>query len=209
MWTRSYTASWGDVYTHFLFWASFFLEYFFENPAQKRINLAFLSTFLSKFIPFEQFIPFLSTFLSTFLSNIQQKYFFEHFFEYSKKYSKCWVLFWVLFWELFWGFFWDFHYDKTYLCILDKQQKKTSQELRELPYTSVLESQVLMSVLSIVFFSKMSCLKSWNGRICKEFGSCTQATSNLLVGILRLSNWFCAQCCLDHSEWWLVDESVW
>ena len=115
MWTRSYTASWGDVYTHFLFWASFFLEYFFENPAQKRINLAFLSTFLSKFIPFEQFIPFLSTFLSTFLSNIQQKYFFEHFFEYSKKYSKCWVLFWVLFWELFWGFFWDFHYDKTYL----------------------------------------------------------------------------------------------
>ena len=105
----------GDVYTHFLFWASFFLEYFFENPAQKRINLAFLSTFLSKFIPFEQFIPFLSTFLSTFLSNIQQKYFFEHFFEYSKKYSKCWVLFWVLFWELFWGFFWDFHYDKTYL----------------------------------------------------------------------------------------------
>ena len=115
MWTRSYTASWGDVYTHFLFWASFFLEYFFENPAQKRINLAFLSTFLSKLIPFEQFIPFLSTFLSTFLSNIQQKYFFEHFFEYSKKYSKCWVLFWVLFWELFWGFFWDFHYDKTYL----------------------------------------------------------------------------------------------
>ena len=111
MWTRSYTASWGDVYTHFLFWASFFLEYFFENPAQKRINLAFLS----KLIPFEQFIPFLSTFLSTFLSNIQQKYFFEHFFEYSKKYSKCWVLFWVLFWELFWGFFWDFHYDKTYL----------------------------------------------------------------------------------------------
>ena len=117
MWTRSYTASWGDVYTHFLFWASFFLEYFFENPAQKRINLAFLSTFLSKLIPFEQFIPFLSTFLSTFLSNIQQKYFFEHFFEYSKKYSKCWVLFWVLFWELFWGFFWDFHYDKTYLMI--------------------------------------------------------------------------------------------
>ena len=115
MWNRSYTASWGDVYTHFLFWASFFLEYFFENPAQKRINLAFLSTFLSKLIPFEQFIPFLSTFLSTFLSNIQQKYFFEHFFEYSKKYSKCWVLFWVLFWELFWGFFWDFHYDKTYL----------------------------------------------------------------------------------------------
>ena len=115
MWTRSYTASWGDVYTHFLFWASFFLEYFFENPAQKRINLDFLSTFLSKFIAFEQFIPFLSTFLSTFLSNIQQKNFFEHFFEYSKKYSKCWVLFWVLFWELFWGFFWDFHYDKTYL----------------------------------------------------------------------------------------------
>ena len=115
MWNRSYTASWGDVYTHFLFWASFFLEYFFENPAQKRINLAFLSTFLSKFIAFEQFIPFLSTFLSTFLSNIQQKYFFEHFFEYSKKYSKCWVLFWVLFWELFWGFFWDFYYDKTYL----------------------------------------------------------------------------------------------
>ena len=115
MWNRSYTASWGDVYTHFLFWASFFLEYFFENPAQKRINLAFLSTFLSKFIPFEQFIPFLSTFLSTFLSNIQQKNFFEHFFEYSKKYSKCWVLFWVLFWELFWGFFWDFYYDKTYL----------------------------------------------------------------------------------------------
>ena len=105
----------GDVYTHFLFWASFFLEYFFENPAQKRINLAFLSTFLSKLIPFEQFIPFLSTFLSTFLSNIQQKYFFEHFFEYSKKYSKCWVLFWVLFWELFWGFFWDFRDDKTYL----------------------------------------------------------------------------------------------
>ena len=125
MWTRSYTASWGDVYTHFLFWASFFLEYFFENPAQKRINLAFLSTFLSKLIPFEQFIPFLSTFLSTFLSNIQQKYFFEHFFEYSKKYSKCWVLFWVLFWELFWEFFWDFYYDKTYL--LSKQlfrQKK-------------------------------------------------------------------------------------
>ena len=117
MWTRSYTASWGDVYTHFLFWASFFLEYFFENPAQKRINLAFLSTFLSKLIPFEQFIPFLSTFLSTFLSNIQQKYFFEHFFEYSKKYSKCWVLFWVLFWELFWGFFWDFYYDKTYLIL--------------------------------------------------------------------------------------------
>ena len=115
MWTRSYTASWGDVYTHFLFWASFFLEYFFENPAQKRINLAFLSTFFSKFIAFEQFIPFLNTFLSTFLSNIQQKYFFEHFFEYSKKYSNCWVLFWVLFWELFWGFFWDFHYDKTYL----------------------------------------------------------------------------------------------
>ena len=118
MWNRSYTASWGDVYTHFLFWASFFLEYFFENPAQKRINLAFFSTFLSKLIPFEQFIPFLSTFLSTFLSNIQQKYFFEHFFEYSKKYSKCWVLFWVLFWELFWGFFWDFHYDKTYLHIV-------------------------------------------------------------------------------------------
>ena len=115
MWNRSYTASWGDVYTHFLFWASFFLEYFFENPAQKRINLAFLSTFLSKLIPFEQFIPFLSTFLSTFLSNIQQKNFFEHFFEYSKMYSRFWVLFWVLFWELFWEFFWDFYYDKTYL----------------------------------------------------------------------------------------------
>ena len=129
MWTRSYTASWGDVYTHFLFWASFFLEYFFENPAQKRINLAFLSTFLSKLIPFEQFIPFLSTFLSTFLSNIQQKNFFEHFFEYSKKYSKCWVLFWVLFWELFWGFFWDFYYDKTYLRCSGKWYRQVLSSL--------------------------------------------------------------------------------
>ena len=105
MWTRSYTASWGDVYTHFLFWASFFLEYFFENPAQKRINLAFLSTFLSKFIPFEQFIPFLSTFLSTFLSNIQQKYFFEHFFEYSNSTQNVEYFFEYFFENFFEDFF--------------------------------------------------------------------------------------------------------
>ena len=92
-----------------LFWVLFW------ESCSKENKFGFFSTFLSKFIVFEQFISFLSTFLSTFLSNIQQKYFFEHFFEYSKKYSKCWVLFWVLFWELFWGFFWDFHYDKTYL----------------------------------------------------------------------------------------------
>jgi len=104
----------------FSFLSKLLFRVLFWESCSKKNKFGFFERFLSKFIAFEQFIPFLSTFLSTFLSNIQQKYFFEHFFEYSKKYSKCWVLFWVLFWELFWGFFWDFHYDKTYLLHVPK-----------------------------------------------------------------------------------------
>jgi len=64
-----------------------------------------LSPFLSKFIPFEQLIPFLSTFLSTFLSNIQQKYFFEHFFEYSKSTQNVEYFFEYFFENFFEDFF--------------------------------------------------------------------------------------------------------
>ena len=65
----------------------------------------------------------------------------------------------------------------------------------------------------------MTCLKSLNGRICKEVGGCTQASlisynlqlqiGNLLAkGSCRLSEQMSVHCRVGRTKWWIIDHSV-